>query len=31
MWENAYGIFKPVPYELSISELKKYIKEKKED
>lgn len=31
MWKNAYGIFKPVPYELSISELKKYIKEKKED
>lgn len=30
IWTNAYGIFKPVPYDMSISEMKKYIKEKKE-
>lgn len=25
-WQNAFGIHKPVPYELSVNELKQYIK-----
>ena len=25
-WYNAFGMFKPVPYELSVYELKQYIK-----
>lgn len=29
-WYNAFGIFKPVPYELSVYELKQYIKKIKE-
>lgn len=28
-WENAFGIYKPVPYEMSVYEIKQYIKQKK--
>lgn len=28
-WQNAFGIYKPVPYEMSVYELKQYIKQKK--
>lgn len=26
-WQNAFGIYKPLPYELTVNELKKYIKQ----
>ena len=28
-WQNAFGIYKPVPYEMSVYEIKQYIKQKK--
>lgn len=30
IWRNAFGIYKPIPYELTITEMKKYIKKEKE-
>ena len=30
VWQNAFGIFKPLPYELTFTEIKKLIKKEKE-
>lgn len=28
-WQNAFGIYKPIPYDMSVYEIKQYIKQKK--